>query len=154
MARGCKPKSEWRIGTEHEKHVYRKNPIRPVQYEGDDGIAALLEGIRKRTGWNYFYDRDNPIGLRNLTPVGGISLEPGGQFELSGAPQTDMHGAAEELDDHLADCRAVGEPLNIHFLSLGVTPQMLRGKRFVRLYDGEVAGRLGGLHCLHAAGGQ
>ena len=82
MARGAKPRSEWRIGTEHEKHVYRKNPLRPVEYDGEDGIAALLEGIRRRTNWNYFYDRDNPIGLRNLTPVGGISLEPGGQFDL------------------------------------------------------------------------
>ena len=122
MARGAKPKSEWRIGTEHEKHVYRKDPLRPVQYEGDDGIGALLEGIRQRTGWHYFYDKQTPIGLRNLTPVGGISLEPGGQFELSGAPHETIHGAAEELDAHLADCRAVGGPLNIHFLGLGVTP--------------------------------
>ncbi len=74
MARGAKPKSEWRIGTEHEKHVYRKHPLRPVQYDGGDGIAALLEGIRQRTGWHYFYDHETPIGLRNLTPVGGISL--------------------------------------------------------------------------------
>ena len=122
LARGGKPKSEWRVGTEHEKHVFRKDPLRPVQYEGDDGIHALLEGIKARTGWQYFYDRDNPIGLRNLGPVGGISLEPGGQFELSGAPQATIHGAAEELDAHLADCHAVGEALNIHFLSLGVTP--------------------------------
>jgi glutamate--cysteine ligase len=122
MARGAKPKSDWRIGTEHEKHVYRKDPLRPVQYEGEDGIAALLEGIRQRTGWHYFYDKENPIGLRNDGPVGGISLEPGGQFELSGAPHETIHGSARELRSHLEDCRAVGGPLNIHFLGLGVTP--------------------------------
>jgi glutamate--cysteine ligase len=122
MARGGKPKSQWRVGTEHEKHVYRKDPIRPVQYEGDDGIHALLAGIKAHTGWEYFSDNGNPIGLRNAGPVGGISLEPGGQFELSGAPHETIFAAAEELDAHLADCRAVGGPLNIHFLSLGVTP--------------------------------
>ena len=122
MARGGKPAAEWRVGTEHEKHVYRKDPLRPVPYEGDDGIAALLEGIRARTGWHYFYDADRPIGLRNTGPVGGISLEPGGQFELSGAPQEDIDGAAAELRAHLEDCRSVGAALNIHFLGLGVTP--------------------------------
>ncbi len=122
MARGGKPKSEWRVGTEHEKHVYRKYPLATVQYEGRDGIHALLAGIKARTGWDYFYDKENPIGLRNLGPVGGISLEPGGQFELSGGPQKTIHETAAELDAHLADCRAVGGPLNIHFLGLGVTP--------------------------------
>ncbi len=122
MSRGGKPKSEWRVGTEHEKHVYRKSPLRTVQYEGDDGIHALLAGIKAREGWEYFYDRENPIGLRNTGPVGGISLEPGGQFELSGAPHADIHAAAAELDAHLAGCHEVGGPLNIHFLGLGVTP--------------------------------
>jgi glutamate--cysteine ligase len=122
MARGAKPKSEWRIGTEHEKHVFRKDPLRPVPYAGTDGIAALLEGVRERTGWHFFRDRENPIGLRNDGPVGGISLEPGGQFELSGAPHKTIHDAARELRAHLEDCRAVGGPLNIHFLGLGVTP--------------------------------
>ncbi|RYE09400.1 MAG: glutamate--cysteine ligase [Hyphomicrobiales bacterium] len=122
MSRGGKPRAEWRVGTEHEKHVYRKNPLRPVQYEGADGIAALLEGIRHRTGWHFFHDHANPIGLRNDGPVGGISLEPGGQFELSGAPHETIQGSAEELRAHLEDCRAVGEALNIHFLGLGVTP--------------------------------
>ena len=122
MARGAKPRAEWRIGAEHEKHLFHKGPLRTVPYEGEDGVRALLEGIRQRTGWHYFYDRDNPIGLRNLTPVGGISLEPGGQFELSGAPHENMHQVAAELSSHLEDCRAVGGPLNIHFLSLGTTP--------------------------------
>ena len=122
LSHGAKPRSEWRVGTEHEKHVYRKTPVRPVPYDGADGVHALLQGIKDRTGWSYFYDRDNPIGLRNLTPTGGISLEPGGQFELSGAPQATIHEAAAELDAHLADCHAIGGPLNIHFLGLGVTP--------------------------------
>src|SRR5687768_9675854 len=87
MARGGKPKSEWRIGTEHEKHVFHKNPIRPVSYEEPHGIRALLEGIAAETWWHPFYDRHNPIGMRNDEVAGGITLEPGGQFELSGAPQ-------------------------------------------------------------------
>jgi glutamate--cysteine ligase len=122
MARGAKPRSEWRIGTEHEKHVYRKNPVRPVPYQGADGIRALIEGIERRRGWHPFYDGEHPIGLRNDEVAGGISLEPGGQFELSGSPRRDLHEAALELAEHLEDCRTVGGPLNIHFLGLGVTP--------------------------------
>lgn len=122
MARGAKPRSDWRVGTEHEKHVYRKNPLRPVPYMGEDGVYALLKGIEGRSGWHPFFDKENPIGLRNLGDVGGISLEPGGQFELSGAPQETIHDAAAELSAHLQDCRAIGSELNIHFLGLGVTP--------------------------------
>jgi len=122
MAAGAKPREQWRIGTEHEKHVYRKHPLAPVPYEGDNGVHALLDGIEARTGWHPFFDGENPIGLRNNLAVGGISLEPGGQFELSGAPQRTIHDAARELDSHLEDCRVIGGPLDIHFLGLGVTP--------------------------------
>lgn len=122
MAGGGKPREAWRVGTEHEKHVFRRDPLRPVPYEGADGIRALLDGIEARTGWEPFYDDENPIGLRNDQPAGGISLEPGGQFELSGSPQATLHEAEAELRAHIEDCRAVGGPLNIHFLGLGVTP--------------------------------
>ena len=122
MARGGKPPEQWTIGTEHEKHVFRRDPIRPVPYEGDDGIRALLAGIEHRTGWHPFYDAGNPIGLRNDEIAGGISLEPGGQFELSGSPQATLHGTRDELAAHLSDCHSIGGPLNIHFLGLGVTP--------------------------------
>ena len=122
MARGCKPESEWRIGTEHEKHVFHTNPLRPVAYEGPNGVRALLDGIQAETGWHPFYDGDNVIGLRNLEEVGGISLEPGGQFELSGAPQPDLHASAAELAEHMAVAKKVAAPLDIHFLGLGVTP--------------------------------
>jgi len=122
MARGCKPQDEWRIGTEHEKHVFHSDPLRPVTYEGPDGIRALLEGVQKETGWHFFYDGDNPIGMRNDEIAGGISLEPGGQFELSGAPQRDLHGTAAEMAEHMRVAKKIGEPLDIHFLGLGVTP--------------------------------
>jgi glutamate--cysteine ligase len=122
MSRGCKPESEWRIGTEHEKHVFHTSPLRPVAYGGPDGIHALLKGIEAETGWQPFYDGENPIGLRNNEVAGGISLEPGGQFELSGAPQVDLHASAEELAEHMRVAKQVAAPLDIHFLGLGVTP--------------------------------
>lgn len=122
MERGSKPAEQWRIGTEHEKHVFHTNPLRPVAYEGPQGIRALLDGIERETGWVPFYDGENPIGLRNNEVAGGISLEPGGQFELSGAPMEDLHGTAAELDEHLRVAKKVAAPLDIHFLGLGVTP--------------------------------
>ncbi|WEK03097.1 MAG: glutamate--cysteine ligase [Candidatus Devosia phytovorans] len=122
MARGAKPESEWRIGTEHEKHVFHTNPLRPVTYEGPQGIKALLDGVEKETGWHPFYDGDHVIGLRNDAVAGGISLEPGGQFELSGAPMEDLHGTAAEMAEHMRVAKKVAAPLDIHFLGLGVTP--------------------------------
>ncbi len=122
MAKGGKPKAEWRVGTEHEKHVYRKAPLAPVQYEGKDGIHALLAGIKMREGWEYFSDKGHPIGLRNTGPVGGISLEPGGQFELSGAPFADCNAIAAETAAHLAEVKALGDTLGLGFLGLGHDP--------------------------------
>ena len=122
MERGAKPADQWRIGTEHEKHVFHTDHLRPVAYEGENGIRALLEGIEKETGWHPFYDGDNPIGLRNDEIAGGISLEPGGQFELSGSPMVDLHGTASELAEHMRVSKKVAGPLDIHFLGLGVTP--------------------------------
>lgn len=121
MSRGAKPRDQWRIGTEHEKHVFHTDPLRPVTYDGPQGVRALLDGVQRQTGWEPFFDGDNPIGLRNET-IGGISLEPGGQFELSGAPQADLHGTAAETAEHLRIARQVGGALDIHFLGLGVTP--------------------------------
>ena len=121
MSRGSKPQDKWRIGTEHEKHVFHTNPLRPVAYEGPDGIRALLDGVSAATGWEPFYDEGNPIGLWDKEAMGGISLEPGGQFELSGAPQPNLHASAAETAEHIRVAKEVGAPLDIHFLGLGVT---------------------------------
>lgn len=122
MERGCKPEAQWRVGTEHEKHVFHTDPPRPVAYEGENGVRALIAGIEKETGWQPFYDGDNPIGLRNDAVAGGISLEPGGQFELSGSPMATLHETAAEMDEHMRVAKKVAAPLDIHFLGLGVTP--------------------------------
>jgi glutamate--cysteine ligase len=120
---GCKPAGPFRIGTEHEKIPFYRADHSPVPYAGDKGIRALLEGMRKRLGWEGIEDGGNLIGLYDSSGGGAISLEPGGQFELSGAPLDDAHATADELDRHLAVARSVAEPLGIGFLALGMSPQ-------------------------------
>jgi len=122
LARGAKPKDRWRIGTEHEKHVFHTAPLRPVAYEGPDGVRALIEGVMQKTGADPILDRDAIIGLKAPPGEGAISLEPGGQFELSGAPLETLHDTARETGLHLSLVRSLGKPLDIHFLGLGVTP--------------------------------
>jgi glutamate--cysteine ligase len=120
---GCKPLGPFRIGTEHEKVPFYRADHFPVPYDGERGIRALLEGMRARLGWEPIQDGENLIGLYDANGEGAISLEPGGQFELSGAPLYDAHATAEELDRHLAACRTVAEPLGIGFLTLGMSPK-------------------------------
>jgi glutamate--cysteine ligase len=123
LAAGCKPKDEWRIGTEHEKFPFYADGNRPVPYEGPDGIRALLEGMQGLLGWEPIVDAGNVIGLVEPTGQGAISLEPGGQFELSGAPVETIHQTCRESNAHLAQLRQVAEPLGIRFLGLGGSPK-------------------------------
>ena len=120
---GCKPASAFRVGTEHEKIPFYRAGLSPVPYEGETGIRALLEGMNARIGWERIEDGGHLIGLYDANGGGAISLEPGGQFELSGAPLETAHETAEELDRHLGHCRAVAGPLGIGFLSLGMSPK-------------------------------
>ena len=120
---GCKPAGPFRIGTEHEKIPFHRADRSPVPYGGDNGIRALLEGMRKRLGWDGIEDDGNLIGLYDSSGGGAISLEPGGQFELSGAPLDDAHATADELARHLEVARSVADPLGIGFLALGMSPK-------------------------------
>jgi glutamate--cysteine ligase len=120
---GCRPSGPFRVGTEHEKIPFYRADLSPVPYEGKRGIGALLEGMRGKLGWEPIEDQGALIGLYDAEGGGAISLEPGGQFELSGAPLDDAHATAEELDRHLAVCRLVAEPLGIGFLALGMSPK-------------------------------
>lgn len=119
---GCKPKERWRIGTEHEKFGFYFKDNTPVPYEGERGIKALLQGMETLLGWEPIIDNDNIIGLYDATGGGAISLEPGGQFELSGAPLENLHQTCREVHSHLAQLREVAEPMGMRFLGVGSSP--------------------------------
>jgi glutamate--cysteine ligase len=126
--KGCKPKAEFRIGTEHEKFPFTVSGHRTVPYEGARGIRALLDGMRMLLGWEPIMEGENIIGLFDVTGGGAISLEPGGQFELSGAPVETVHQTCKELMAHLAQLREIAGPLGIGFLGLGMTPKWTRAE--------------------------
>jgi len=118
MAEGAKPASDWRVGAEHEKFVFRLGSHEPVPYE-PRGIKALLDGLT-RFGWAPVYEGDNVIALER--GLANVSLEPGGQFELSGAPLETVHDICEETGQHLNEVKAVADELGLGFLGLGFTP--------------------------------
>ncbi|ACL62032.1 glutamate--cysteine ligase [Methylobacterium nodulans] len=128
FAAGEKPKDAFVIGTEHEKVPFYRASLAPVPYEGERGIGALLDGVRKATGWEPIVDAGRVIGLAAAQGGGAISLEPGGQFELSGAPLPDVHATTIELARHLDAARAAADPLGIGFLTLGMSPKWTRGE--------------------------
>ena len=126
FADGEKPAARFALGTEHEKIPFYTADRTPVPYEGERGIRALLENLGRETGWEPILDRDNIIGLAGPEGGGAISIEPGGQFERSGAPLPDVHATVAELDEHLAATRRAAEPLGIGFLDLGMSPKWTR----------------------------
>jgi glutamate--cysteine ligase len=128
--KGCKERSAFRLGTEHEKVPFYVADTAPVPYHGpvarQGGIRDLLEALQARLGWEPISDGAALIGLAAPDAGAAISLEPGGQFELSGAPLRNVHEVAAEFDAHLAAVHAVAGPLGIDFLSLGMQPKWPR----------------------------
>ena len=123
FAGGEKPKTNWRIGTEHEKFVFFEDSHRAPSYEERGGIHALLLGLTKY-GWEPIYEGDNIIALAGAD--GNVSLEPAGQFELSGAPLDNLHQTCAETGRHLEQVKAIGDRLGIGFLGLGLWPDKTR----------------------------
>ena len=143
---GGKPKTDWRIGTEHEKFGFRLDDLSSPAYDGPSGIHALLEGL-KRFGWEDVREGERLIGLKRAGAA--ISLEPGGQFELSGAPLGSIHETCAEVSEHLDQVREVATELGLGFLGLGfhptatlaATPVMPKGRYdIMRAYMPKVGG--------------
>jgi glutamate--cysteine ligase len=118
---GCKPKDAWRIGTEHEKFGYIKATHEPLPYDGPCSIKAMLEGLRDRFGWQEVREGDNLIGL-TYSDGANISLEPGGQFELSGAALSNIHQTCDEVNEHLREVKEIAEKIGAGFIGLGAAP--------------------------------
>ena len=122
---GCKPKDAWRIGTEHEKFAFTHDDLRPLPYEGASSVKTVLEGLRDRFGWNPVLEGDYIIGLSDSTGA-AISLEPGGQLELSGAPLETVHQTCDETGVHLQQVKAIAKDPGIGFLGVGFQPKWKR----------------------------
>ena len=146
---GSKPKADWRIGTEHEKFGFTWNDLKPLPYDGDASIKAMLEGLRDTFGWSPIEEAGYLIGLKK--DGASVSLEPGGQFELSGAPLEHIHETCNEVGAHLNEVQKIADPLGIGFIGLGAspiwsmdeTPIMPKGRyKIMRAYM-EKVGRLG-----------
>jgi glutamate--cysteine ligase len=125
FAKGEKPAEAWRIGTEHEKFVYRKDDRRAPSYDEPGGIRDLLAGLTE-FGWSPVEEGGNVIALAG--PDGNVSLEPAGQFELSGAPLEHLHQTCAEAGRHLKQVKAVGDRLGLGFLGLGMWPDKTRAE--------------------------
>ncbi len=122
---GEKPRSDWRIGTEHEKFVYRLADHRAPSWDEPGGIRDLLEGLTE-FGWKPVLEGGKIIALAGED--GTVSLEPAGQFELSGAPLSNLHESCAESGRHLQQVKAVGDKLGLGFLGLGMWPDKTRAE--------------------------
>ena len=125
MAGGCKPAEQWRLGTEHEKFGFTTEDLRPLPYAGERGIRAVLTGLAERYGWKPVMEQELPIALVDDRGA-SITLEPGGQLELSGALLDNLHDTCREVNTHLRQVKSVCEPLNIGFLGMGFHPKWRR----------------------------
>ena len=121
LAAGCKKKNLWRIGTEHEKFGFLKDTLNPLPYKGKRSILRVLEGLRDEFDWQPILEGEALIGL---TKSGAnISLEPGGQLELSGAPLQTIHETCDEVNQHLVEVKTVADKLNVGFIGIGAAPE-------------------------------
>jgi len=122
-AAGSKPREQWSIGTEHEKFGFRLDDLRPLTYDGERGIEAMLRGMT-RFGWQPVEEHGKVIAL--LHDGASVTLEPAGQFELSGAMLENIHDTCCETSCHLKEVKTVAEELGVGFLGMGFQPKWRR----------------------------
>ena len=120
LSDGCKPRSDWKVGTEHEKFGFFKDTLKPIPYNGKASVKSLLVGLKDNYGWEPVFEAGNIIGLTK--DGANVSLEPGGQIELSGAPLASIHETCDEVNTHLSQVKNIADKLGIGFIGLGTAP--------------------------------
>ncbi|MFO7804840.1 MAG: glutamate--cysteine ligase [Paracoccaceae bacterium] len=120
LEQGCKPKEDWRIGTEHEKFGFCTDSLKPLPFAGERSIEAVLSGLRDRFDWSPVTEGGHLIGLEK--EGANVSLEPGGALELSGAPLETIHQTCDEVNAHLAEVKSVSDEIGVGFIGLGAAP--------------------------------
>jgi len=120
LEQGNKPKSDWRIGTEHEKFGYCKDTLAPLPYEGERSVLSILQGLRDRFDWAPVEENGYLIGLTK--DGANVSLEPGGALELSGAPLETIHETCDEVNVHLREVKDIADKIGVGFIGLGAAP--------------------------------
>ena len=124
LSQGVKVRDAWRIGTEHEKFAYRLSDFTPLAYDTEPGIRQILEGL-KRFGWDSILEGSNIIALKK-SDGSSVTLEPGGQFELSGAPVKTIHNTCDEVHAHLAEVKEICQEIGAGMIGIGFIPQWRR----------------------------
>ena len=124
LAAGCRPRDQWKMGTEHEKFGFRLDTLEPLRFEGPQGIEQLLRELARRYQWQPEYEQDRLIALKR--DGCSITLEPGGQFELSGALLDNLHQTCNEVNQHLDEVRSIAQEMQIGFLGIGFHPTAAR----------------------------
>lgn len=120
MESGCKPRDQWRIGTEHEKFGFCTDSLKPLPYAGERSIHAVLSGLRDTYDWAPVEEAGKLIGLEKNGA--NVSLEPGGALELSGAAVESIHQTCDEVNDHLREVKSVADHIGVRFIGLGAAP--------------------------------
>ena len=121
LSAGCKSIKDWKIGTEHEKFGFVNDNFLPLPYDGQCSIKAMLEGLRDKYNWSEILEENNIIGLTK--DGANVSLEPGGQLELSGAPLDSIHETCDEVNQHLKEVKSIADDLGASFFGLGAAPE-------------------------------
>ena len=104
LSKGIKPKNRMKIGVEHEKFILNKDTLKPLTYEEKGGIFDIFKSLLN-LGWEPITEGKNEKIISLKRELEYITLEPGGQIELSGAPYKDIHQTCTETSNHLYELK-------------------------------------------------